>query len=304
MKKLFVTAALLLMAQAVFAADYTLLIKGKAANQFPANPKKIVVMDYSSLDTIQELGLSSVVAAVPKGNLPAYLSEFKDKKYADVGGVMDFDIEKIYKLSPDLIIISARQQRMHEKLSRIAPTVNINIDNKNYVGSFKTNTLLLGRIWGKEAQAKQIVGNFDAEADRLRSIISKEQGKGLITLYNAGKFSAYGSGSRFGIVHDVLGLKQADGKIQISTHGKSVNSEYIAKLNPDFLFIVDRDSVVTGKPVDREDVENKLIRTTNAFKNGRIAYLPADYWYLANGGAKSMMLMLKDIRSVVGRTSA
>jgi len=304
MKKLFVIAALLVMAQAVFAADYTLLIKGKAANQFPVNPKKIVVMDYSSLDTIQELGLSSVVAAVPKGNLPAYLSAFKDKKYADVGGVMDFDIEKIYKLSPDLIIISARQQRMHEKLSRIAPTVNINIDNNNYVGSFKTNTLLLGRIWGKEAQAKQIVGNFDAEADRLRSIISKEQGKGLITLYNAGKFSAYGSGSRFGIVHDVLGLKQADGKIQISTHGKSVNSEYIAKLNPDFLFIVDRDSVVTGKPVAREDVENKLIRTTNAFKNGRIAYLPADYWYLANGGAKSMMLMLKDIRSVVGRTSA
>ncbi len=304
MKKLFFAAVLLLAAQAVFAADYTLLIKGKAANQFPVSPKKVVVMDYSSLDTMQELGLASVVAAVPKGNLPAYLSAFKDKKYADVGGVMDFDIEKIYKLSPDLIIISARQQRMHEKLSRIAPTVNINIDNKNYVDSFKANTLLLGRIWGKDAQAKAIVSDFDAEAGRLRTVISKEQGKGLVTLYNAGKFSAYGSGSRFGIVHDVLGLKQADGNIQVSTHGKSVNSEYIAKLNPDFLFIVDRDSVVTGKTVPKKDVENKLIRTTNAFKNGRIAYLPADYWYLANGGAKSMMLMLKDIRSIVSKTSA
>lgn len=304
MKKLFFAAVLLLAAQVVFAADYTLLFKGKAANQFPVSPKKVVVMDYSSLDTMQELGLASVVAAVPKGNLPAYLGEFKDKKYADVGGVMDFDIEKIYRMSPDLIIISARQQRMHEKLSRIAPTVNINIDNNNYVGSFKTNTMLLGRIWGKDAQAKQIVEKFETEADKLRSIISKEQGRGLITLYNAGKFSAYGKGSRFGIVHDVLGLKQADGNILVSTHGKSVNSEYIAKLNPDFLFVVDRDSVVTGKSAVKKDVENKLIRTTNAYRNGRIAYLPADYWYLANGGAKSMMFMLKDIRSIVSKTSA
>ena len=304
MKKLFVTALFLLAAQALFAADYTLMIKGKTTVQFPQNPKKVVVMDYSSLDTMQELGLASFVAAVPKGNLPKYLSVFTDKKYADVGGVMDFDIEKIYRLAPDLIIISNRQARMQEKLSKIAPTVNINIDSTRYVDSFKANTLLLGRIWNREAQAKQIADKFDAEADKLRADIAKEQGKGLITMYNAGKFSAYGSGSRFGIVHDVFGVKQADGHIQISTHGKSVNSEYIAKLNPDYLFIIDRDSVVGGKTASKKDIENRLIRTTNAFKSKRIAYLPADYWYLANGGAKSMMLMLKDIRSVVGKVSA
>jgi iron complex transport system substrate-binding protein len=299
MRKLIMLAVLAIAAQAAFAADYTLLFKGKATDKFPANPQRVVVMDFSSLDTMQELGLSSVVAAVPKVHLPKYLPEFKDKKYTDVGGLMEFDIEKIYKLSPDLIIISNRQAKSFEKLSRIAPTVNINIDGARYIDSFKANTLLLGKIWGKEEAAKKLIADYDKAASELRNDISKSQNKGLIVMYNAGKFSAYGPGSRFGIIHDVFGMKSADVKIQISNHGKSVNSEYIAKTNPDYLFVVDRDSVVTGKSASKGDVENKLIQTTNAFKHNKIAYLPADYWYLANGGIKSMMLMMKDIRSII-----
>ncbi|HBS44934.1 MAG TPA: ABC transporter, partial [Paenibacillus sp.] len=47
--------------------------------------------------------------------------------------------------------------------------------------------------------------------------------KSLIILANEGKISAYGSGSRFGIIHDVFGFAQADDKIEVSTHGQSVS---------------------------------------------------------------------------------
>jgi len=281
------------------AAGYVLMDKGKKIENFPAAPKRVVVMDYSTLDTIDELGLSSVVVAVPKMHLPKYLNEFRDKKYEDVGGVMEFDIEKIYKLKPDFIVISNRQLRNHEKLSRIAPTMNINIDSKRYMDSFRENTLLTGKIWGKEAEAKQLVAKVDAAVNRLRAEASDRGGKALLVMFSAGRYSAFGSGSRFGIIHDAFGVGQADGNIQVSNHGKAVNSEYIARINPDYFFVVDRDAVVEGKAAPRKEVENALIRTTNAFKNGKIGYLPADHWYLANGGAKSLLLMINDIHSVI-----
>jgi iron complex transport system substrate-binding protein len=280
MRRLLTVFALLIMAQGVFAADYQLMSKGKVVEKFPEYPSKVVVMDYSSLDTMEELGLENVVIAVPKGHLPNYLERFRSEKYTDVGGVMEFDIEKIYKLSPDLIIISNRQARLHEKLSKIAPTVNINIDSSKYIDSFRANTMLLGHIWGKEAEASELMKEFDNALERLKDSVGSQSGRGLITLYNNGKFSVYGKGSRFGIIHDEFEVKPA-------------------KLNPDYLFIIDRNSVVTGKDADRSEIENVLIRTTNAYKNGRIVYLPADYWYLANGGMKSLLLMIQDIDTAV-----
>lgn len=300
MKKILTLIILVLLAaQAGFAYDYILMEKGKQTETFPENPSRVVVMDYSSLDTMEELGLESAVAAVPKQHLPAYMDTFRDKKYTDVGGVMEFDIEKIYKLSPDLIIISNRQARYQEKLSKIAPTVNINIDSTKYVDSFRKNTLLVGRIWDKEAEAGELLKKFDGIVTQAKERVDKAPGKGLVAMYNAGKFSVYGGNSRFGIIHEEFGIKPADPNIRKSTHGYSVNSEYIAKLNPDYLFVIDRNSVVAGKDADRSDIENMLIRTTNAYKNGKVVYLPADYWYLANGGVKSLMMMAEDVASAV-----
>lgn len=68
--------------------------------------------------------------------------------------------------------------------------------------------------------------------------------KALVILANEGKISAYGAGSRFGIIHDVFGFAQADDKIEVSTHGQSVSYEYVADKNPDYLFVVDRDAAV------------------------------------------------------------
>lgn len=305
MRKLlsFAAAALLVLgfSAGAQAAGYVLLDKGKKAENFPAAPKRVVVMDYSTLDTMDELGLSSAVIAVPKMHLPKYLEKFRDKKYEDVGGVMEFDIEKIYKLKPDFIVISNRQLKSHEKLSKIAPTVNVNIDSRRYMDSFRENTLLTGRIWNKEAEAKQLISKVDTAVNRLRAEASDRGGKALLVMFSAGRYSAFGSGSRFGIIYDAFGVAQADGGIQVSNHGKAVNSEYIAKINPDYFFVVDRDAVVEGKASPKKEVENTLIRTTKAFRNGKIGYLPADHWYLANGGAKSLLLMVNDIHSVISK---
>src|SRR5699024_12224481 len=52
---------------------------------------------------------------------------------------------------------------------------------------------------------------------------------GLIIMANDTDISAFGPGSRFGLVHDVFGVTPVDEGIESSTHGKNESFEYVAE---------------------------------------------------------------------------
>lgn len=264
-------------------------------------PAKVVVFDFGTLDSLDKLGVE--VLGVPKSNLPSYLSKYEDAKYEDVGGLMEPDFEKINSLQPDLIIISGRQQDAYEEFSKIGPTIFMGVDNAKYMDSFTENVTLLGRIFGKETEAKAELDAIGKSIEDLKAKASASGKKALVILANEGKISAYGPGSRFGILHDVFGFAASDDSIEVSTHGQSVSFEYVAEKNPDYLFVVDRGAVVAAengesKPA-KETVENDLVKNTNAFKNGKIVYLDPNYWYLSGGGLVSVAEMIKETQTVL-----
>ncbi|KTD85404.1 ABC transporter [Paenibacillus etheri] len=266
-----------------------------------SNPQKVVVFDFGTLDTLDKLGVE--VTGLPQSNVPSYLSKYSDAKYENVGGLKEPDFEKINSLSPDLIIISGRQQDSYEEFSKIAPTLYVAVDNANYMESFTKNVKTLGQIFGKEAEVETELTAINDSVKALNEKAKADGKKSLIILANEGKISAYGSGSRFGIIHDVFGFAQADDKIEVSTHGQSVSYEYVADKNPDYLFVVDRDAAVKSdgsKSGSAKDaVENDLVKNTNAFKNGKIIYLDPNYWYLSGGGLVSVSEMLKEVEVVL-----
>ncbi|OZQ67341.1 ABC transporter [Paenibacillus sp. VTT E-133280] len=266
-----------------------------------SNPQKVVVFDFGTLDTLDKLGVE--VTGVPQSNVPSYLSKYSDAKYENVGGLKEPDFEKINSLSPDLIIISGRQQDSYDEFSKIAPTLYVAVDNANYMESFTKNVKTLGQIFGKEAEVETELTAINDSVKALNEKAKADGKKSLIILANEGKISAYGSGSRFGIIHDVFGFAQADDKIEVSTHGQSVSYEYVADKNPDYLFVVDRDAAVKSdgsKSGSAKDaVENDLVKNTNAFKNGKIIYLDPNYWYLSGGGLISVSEMLKEVEVVL-----
>ncbi|GMX62528.1 petrobactin ABC transporter substrate-binding protein YclQ [Paenibacillus elgii] len=261
------------------------------------NPKKVVVFDFGTLDSLDKLGVE--VAGVPSKNLPSYLSKYKDSKYANVGGLMEPDFEKINQLKPDLIIISARQSAKYEEFKAIAPTIFMGVDDKSYMKSFEDNVKLLGQIFGKEAAAEK---EFAAISDSVKKLKEKASAGGktaLVILTTGGKTSAYGQGSRFGIIHDVFGFTPADKDIKVETHGQSVTFEYVAQKDPDYLFVVDRDAVVGNGTPAKQIVENELTKKTKAYKSGKIIYLDSNYWYLSGGGLLSVAEMVKEAEKAV-----
>ncbi|MBC2172378.1 siderophore ABC transporter substrate-binding protein [Listeria booriae] len=258
------------------------------------NPEKVVVFDFGTLDTLQALGLSNNVAGLPKQSLPKYLNDFAADKYADLGGLKEPDFQKINEAAPDLNIISGRQSDSYDKFSDIAPTIYQGVDAKDYMKSFQTNVNTIASIFGKEDEAKKQLDAIDKQVADVKA--SVPEGKtGLILLANDGKMSAYGPGSRFGLIHDVLGVTPADPNIEASTHGQSVSSEYIAEKNPDYIYVVDRGAAVGGESSAKSVVENELVKKTNAYKNDHIVYLNPEYWYLSGGGLESVAEMVKEV---------
>lgn len=260
----------------------------------PKNPEKVIVFDYGTLDILDKLGVK--VAGLPKESLPSYLSKkYNDDQYENVGTLFEPDFEKVHEMNPDLIIISGRSSEAYDELAKIAPTIDLEMDTANYMSSFKHNVKTIGKVFDKESQAKEEFAKVDEDVEILHEKASSMNKNALVTLVSGGKLSAYGPGSRFGLIHDAFGLKPVDKGIKASTHGQSVSFEYIAEKNPDYLFVIDRGAVVGDKKSAKQVIENALVKKTKAYQNDNITYLNPDYWYLSSGGLTSVSEMVKEV---------
>lgn len=260
----------------------------------PKDAKKVVAFDMGFLDTLDALGLSDRVVGIPQDAVPAYLKKYTSSEYKNLGGLKEPDFEAVAALNPDVIFISGRQASLFKEFNEIAPTVFVGVDSTDYMNSFKANTELAGKIFNKEDEAKTQLAAIDTKIADLNKKATASKEKALIVLGSQGSLSAYGAGSRFGLIHDVFGFAQSDEKIEVATHGQTVTSEYVYEQNPDILFVVDRDSAIGEKTSVKKDLENELIKKTNAYKNGKIVYLDAATWYLAGGGLESVSKMVDD----------
>lgn len=260
-------------------------------------PEKVIVFDYGILDAMDKIGED--IIGLPKKTIPPYLDKYRGDQYTDVGTLQEPNFETIYELGPDLIIISTRQASLYEEFTKIAPTVYLAIDGANYMESFKNNMEVIGKIFDKEDLMGEEVKNIENAIEELKRIGEEKQGKALFIMANEGNLSAYGPGSRFGIIHNEFALTPADENIESSTHGQKISFEYIVEKDPDYLFVMDRAAVVGGDLSAKQVVENDLVKSTKAYKNDKIIYLDAHIWYVSSGGLTGTMKMIEEVQSAL-----
>lgn len=258
-------------------------------------PSNIVVFDTGALVTLNDLGVE--IAGVPEiAGLPANLSQYGTDKYEKVGSLKEPDFEKVNALAPDLIIIGGRSAAAYDELSKIAPTIDVTVDNANFLPSVRDRTETLGRVFGKQQEVAQRLDGIDAQAAEVAARAAERNQTGLVVLTTGGKMSAYGPASRFGLIYDPLGVTPAAPKLSVETHGDSISSEFIAEANPDLLYVVDRDAAIgeQGKAAGGV-LDNDLVNRTSAAKNGRITYLDPFVWYIAPTGMSSVEAMVQTV---------
>lgn len=262
----------------------------------PKNPETVVVFDYAALDILEQLGVEP--DGVVKASLPPYLSDFKDDKYADIGTLFEPNFERIYALQPDVILVSARQATVYPELAKIAPTVYLTIDTDDYWGSFAYSARTIAGIFEKEDEVEAVLAELAEDFARVNKLASASGLRTLILMANDGAMSVYGPGSRFGVIHNEFGFAPADTNIDTANHGQNISYEYLLKVNPDVILVIDRAATVGGSVTAEQVLDNPLVKMTTANKEGQIYYLSSEVWYTASGGLQSTRIMIDDVLQV------
>jgi len=261
---------------------------------FDTMPEKIVVFDYGFLDTLDALGVEGVVGVPKDTSLPSHLEKFSSDEYKSVGNLKEPLLEDIAELAPDVIFISGRQSAYYEELKEIAPVVFVGTSQDDYWNTFLSSVDLAAKMFGKEAEAEEYTAKFDAALEEIKALAGNYE-TSLVTMYNEGKLSGFAKDSRFGYIYDIYGFKPVTEDIESSSHGSNFGFEAILEFNPQVLFVIDRTAAVGGDSNIEADMENDIIKKTEAYQNKRVVYLDGPLWYISGGGLQSELAKIEEV---------
>lgn len=283
-------------------AEEQLTIKhAQGETQVQKQPKTVAVLDWSTLDTMAALGVEA--QAIPSSaNVPPMLKEYADSRFVKVGSLFEPDFEALKNLKPDLIILGRRASGQYQEVTKYGPTLDLTPNPSDMLGSVVRNTEILGQIFDRQEQATVLTTKLKTSVEALQAQ-SKDKGTGITLLTSGGKMSAFGLGTRFGMIHDVFGITPAVADLKVGRHGQSVSYEFLLEANPDWLFVMDRDAAIGRDGVAAQKMmDNELVNATTAGTKNQIVYLDPVSWYLLdNSGLRVMQNSVDHLLSVFAK---
>ena len=269
--------------------------------EVPYDPERIAVLDMASLDILDNLGMGDRVVCSASTSL-GYLTDYVDnEEVANLGTIKEADLEAVMECDPDVIFIGGRLASSYDALSEIAPVVFLSTDSElGIVKSVTKNAETIASMFGLEDEVSKKTEGFD---ERIKALKKTAEGKtALVGMTTSGSFNLMGNDGRCSIVGREVGFENLTAAESTSTHGNEASFETVVEKNPDYIFVMDRDSAIgaDGAQTAKEIVENELVMGTDAYKNGRIIYLehPA-VWYTAEGGITALNIMLSDLENAL-----
>lgn len=270
----------------------------KITVEVPKNPTNIAVLDLVTLDTIDALGKGDSIKGLSKGSIiPGKDEYYENSEIRNLGTVKEVDLEELVSQNPEIIFIGGRLQEQYEELSKIAPVVfTTTTSEASPYNDYKENILEISKIFESEDLALEKLNSYE---ERLINLKKQSEGFNAISAIVAkGNISLLGNSGRGALIFKDAGFENLVSE-ETSTHGNSVSFESILSINPDFIFVLDRDSAINteGAQLAKDILDNEIINKTQAYKNNRIIYLEPSIWYLAEGGLNSLDMMISDLES-------
>lgn len=269
--------------------------------EVPYDPQRIAILDMASLDILDNLGVGGRVVGTASTSLE-YLQDYvTGDGIENLGTIKEADLEAVMACEPEVIFIGGRLSESYDALSEIAPVVYLSTDSElGVVESTRKNASIIASMFGLEAEVDSLMADFEA---RIEALSKAAEGKtALIGMCTSGSFNILGNDGRCSIIGVEIGFENlGDGDVT-STHGNETSFELVVELNPDYIFVLDRDAAIAteGAQLAQEIMENELVMGTDAYQNGQIVYLehPA-VWYTAEGGVTALDYMLSDLESAL-----
>ncbi|MGN7854148.1 ABC transporter substrate-binding protein [Exiguobacterium acetylicum] len=237
----------------------------------PEKPKKVVALEFSFVDALDELGITPVgIAQENKTDVSGLLG--KDIEFTEVGTRQQPNLEVISSLQPDLIIGDFnRHKGIYKQLQEIAPTIILKSRNATYeenIDSFKT-------IAEAVSKTKQMDDRLALHEERLQAakkkVDPKDDRKVMVGVFRADSLTAHGETSFDGELLEKIGIENAVTKTAEPT--VTITLEQMVKWDPDVIFMAEADPKLL-----KEWKDNPLWNQITAVKNGEVYEVNRDLW--------------------------
>ena len=269
------------------------------------NPAVVAIFSYDALDMLDTVGIentSIIDLGVPKSNIPTYLNAYNTNDVFNVGTLFIPDWDALELFMPDLIIIGGRSAGAYDQLKAEYPYADI-LDVTLVQGEY-----LEGMMRNVENLAKLFPSVADELQDELQELttsmseikaVAKDH-EALFIMVNGEALSFYGPNGRFAVLYDEFGFIAADALAEEGgSHGNVIGYEYVASVDPEILFLLDRGVATGGSSSIDAVIANQLIQGTTAGENNHIFTLDPIAWYISTGGFQSTQVMIDDLTVVI-----
>lgn len=249
--------------------------------------QSVVATDNRTFETLSDWGIKLSAGAVAL--MPKSIDYKSDSSIVDLGNHREPNLEAVVAVEPDLIVNGQRFAQYHDDFLKLSPNATVleldPRDGEPFDAELKRQISVLGEVFGKQAEAKKVNEDFDAAVDRVKKSYTKDATvMGVITSGGNINYSAPGNGRTLGPLFDILSLTPALEVKDASTdhQGDDISVEAIAKSNPDWILVMDRDAAISAadeadyKPASSLLESSEALKNVTATQDGNIVYMPAD----------------------------
>ncbi len=286
-----------LLNQSVAADTSVIVTHALGQTSISSPPQRVVTLFQGAADITLALGVTPVGTVESWLDKPIYPYLRQRLSNTTVIGLeTQPNLEDIAKLRPDLIIASAfRNERIHDLLSYIAPTVAA-----KDIFSFRQNTRLIGSALGRQERAEALLNQFDHRITKDRKALQEKfRTRWPLTAavldFRSDHVRVYLANSFAGSILSELGFKVPP-KLAQSRWSlmKLTNRESIPVIDADIFFVMLRtDNAIARR--NYEDWSGHLLwKQLTAVKHRQVHLVDTVIWSLA-GGIQSAYLMLDEL---------
>ncbi|MEK5445729.1 ABC transporter substrate-binding protein [Paenibacillus sp. FSL R7-0331] len=264
--------------------------------EIPAEPQNLLVTNSSYAEYLIEIGIVPQMVLLTAEIEPDYR-----KPYFEQHGVKmietvqyQYNYEQLLALSPDLIISqgTGMEQTVYDDLNKVAPTVALDT-----TGDMEDAIPKFGELFGKTAEATQVLEVFNGKVDQARTEIAQAIGdKTVLVLrvesdrYRYMGAQAANSSSRF--FYEKLGLHIPEIFKDSKDWFTPFSLEILPEIKPDYIFLEQRMLQGSDASQSMKDLEaNPLWKSMEAVKNGQVFPLKTSDFVQGSGPVGSALLI-------------
>lgn len=268
---------------------------------------KLAVFSLGALDNLLALGVP--VHGAPKLR---FLPRLNALNAVDIGTVHTANMEALYRLQPDLIIIDQRMAAQKPQLARIAKVLDVSQNPQGGAYIFANGIAQLrqfGAMFARQQAAADLIQQLQQKRQQTQKAAA-HLGRGMVLMVIGKQVSLMDENSASGWLITELKLKTtAPGKIapqrKITTL-KPVSFEFIRAQNPDWMIVLDRNRAILQNHLQSAPslFDNALVHRSKAYQNGRIFYLNSSEVLVAIASVPALLASLDDLKNQIQQSVA